>query len=67
MWMKLLQFAITYLLDLLVGKLYKAYEKDKELKEEDLISKEEINKKLKAFKDAKTKTEMRKAIADLHF
>lgn len=65
MWMKLLQFVATYLMDKLLGKLWSEYEKDKELKDADKVSKEEINKKVKALKNAKTKEEIRIAINDL--
>lgn len=65
MWMNLLKYVLTYLIDKLLGKLWDAYEKDKELKEEDKISKEEIKIKVKRLKDAKTKEELRSAINDL--
>lgn len=65
MWMSLLKYAVTYLIDLLLGKLWSAYEKDQETKEEDKISKEVIRKKVKALKDAKTPKEIRNALNDL--
>jgi len=61
MWQKLLQYALTYLLDKilsLITRKWDDYQEDKKLKEE-------LKKKVKAIKNATTKEELRTAIRDL--
>jgi ABC-type uncharacterized transport system substrate-binding protein len=61
MWEKLLQFALTYLLDKLVSLITREWDEYKDDKEE----KKKLNQKVGAIKNAKTKEEFRTAIRDL--
>ena len=63
MWYKLLQFALTFLLNRLIEYVKEEYADA----QEDQAKREEINLKVKAVKDARTKEELRTAIANLSF
>lgn len=58
---RLAQFVLSFLLDKLFGFITKQWDEYKQDKEK----KEELKKKVKAIKDAKTKEELRSAVRDL--
>lgn len=61
MWQKLLQYALTYLLDKIIALITSKWDEY----QEDEKKKEEVKLKVKAIKDAKTKEELRTAVRDL--
>jgi len=58
---RLIQFILTYLIDKLISVLTDKWDEYRD----DQAAKEEVNKKVKALKDAKTKEEFRTAISNL--
>lgn len=65
MWMKLLQYSLSFILGRLMDYLKDEWEDSNKEKEENEKKRQEIKKKVKAIKDAKTKAEIRVAIRDL--
>ncbi len=61
MWQSFLKVALSILIDKLMGLITKEW---KEYQENEK-NREEIKKKVKAIKDAKTKEEIRRAVRDL--
>jgi len=62
MWIKLLQYALSFIL----GRIMEYLKSEWDEYQEDEIKKKEVKIKIKAIKNAKSKEELRVAIRDLH-